>query len=489
MPVRQGGSGLGGQFGGAVIWIERRATPVPSLPVPARSDIQGLDDLYGAWINHANTRVFQLDRQRFAVSKLPNASSAYDSDAYSPLPLTGDFVLKVDFGLSSAGDGVYGLSTDPLSASDDTNMTHRLRAQSGNQLAWWKSGSLAGGFITATAPYWIYRVAGTIYFASGPTAGTLHDSIADSTTYYADSSYFFDQLEYEAGGGHVVSIYSGTLLRAYTLAADVGSYALTGTATGVSRTRALVATLGSYAITGTATGLNLGHNLVAAVGSYSLTGTATNLTRTRKLVAAIGSYTATGTATNFRIARRLVEAVGSYTITGTATALRTARRLTAAVGSYSLTGTATALKTTRRLTAAVGSYTISGTATGLKSGRQLAATPGAYAYNGTAVTLTYTPVSPGNVIHATPGSYSITGNTVQLIRGRRLNIAPGTYLLQGYEAQLIHDAIWAAADPVSGTWTGPDPVAATWTPETPTAPTWINQSQSESNWEIQDGNL
>lgn len=232
------------------------------------------------------------------------------------------------------------------------------------------------------------------------------------------------------------------------------------------------------------------YSLAADIGSYSLSGTAVGLKISRSLTLVPGSYALTGTATSLRIARRQVESVGSYSITGTATNLRIARRLVEAVGSYNITGTATALRVARKLAEASGSYSITGTATGLKSGRQLATSPGAYVYSGTAVTLTYTPASiGGNILTATPGSYSIAGSTVQLIRGRRLNIASGSYLLQGYEVQLIHDAIWAAADPVAGTWVGPDPIEATWTPETVTDPIWVNQSQSVPNWETQDGNL
>ena len=72
---------------------------------------------------------------------------------------------------------------------------------------------------------------------------------------------------------------SGT---AYTLTADVGSYAVTGTSATITVGRRLTANVGSYTVTGTAATLTkntgpMNYTLTAASGSYVITGTDANL--------------------------------------------------------------------------------------------------------------------------------------------------------------------------------------------------------------------
>jgi uncharacterized protein YsxB (DUF464 family) len=80
----------------------------------------------------------------------------------------------------------------------------------------------------------------------------------------------------------------------YTLAADAGSYAMTGTAASLELGREVVAATGSYTLTGAAIALELGREVTADAGSYLLTGSAASLELGREIVAAIGSYLLTG---------------------------------------------------------------------------------------------------------------------------------------------------------------------------------------------------
>ena len=81
----------------------------------------------------------------------------------------------------------------------------------------------------------------------------------------------------------------------YTLTAEAGSYALTGTAAALKFNRVLAAASGSYTVTGTTTALKFNRVLVAASGSYSVSGTAVAFKRTYVMPAASGSYSVSGT--------------------------------------------------------------------------------------------------------------------------------------------------------------------------------------------------
>lgn len=167
-------------------------------------------------------------------------------------------------------------------------------------------------------------------------------------------------------GGLGVAPASGT----FTLTADAGSYALTGTANALTRG-------GDY--------------LTADSGTYALTGTNNVLRTGNWLVADAGTYTLTGTAAGY-IVTFVNSTPGSYTLTGTAAALRAGNRIIGNAGSYTLTGTAAVLSTegTFYLIADVGAFVLSGTAASLlQANRTMSAIPGSFAYSGSTAALTY----------------------------------------------------------------------------------------------------
>jgi hypothetical protein len=64
------------------------------------------------------------------------------------------------------------------------------------------------------------------------------------------------------------------------------------------------------------------YSVAAAVGSFTLSGIAVNLNYARQMVAAVGSFTLTGVAVTFRTGKGIVADVGSFILTGVSALLR-----------------------------------------------------------------------------------------------------------------------------------------------------------------------
>lgn len=109
--------------------------------------------------------------------------------------------------------------------------------------------------------------------------------------------------------------------QAYTLAAESGSYALTGSAATLKAARMMAAASGAYALTGSAATLKRAFTMPAASGAYALTGSGADLRVTRNMNAEAGSYALTGSPAALRAARRLAAESGAYVLTGSPTDL------------------------------------------------------------------------------------------------------------------------------------------------------------------------
>lgn len=157
----------------------------------------------------------------------------------------------------------------------------------------------------------------------------------------------------------------------YTLTADAGSYALTGTAANLEYGRALDAAAGSFTLSGTDASLEYGYSLTAEAGSFALSGQDAALEFGYALDAEAGSYALTG-----QDATLTYTPVGGYT-------------LVAEAGSYSVSGTDATLNLGISLTAEAGSFTISGQDASLEFGYLLDAEPGSFAFTGSDGTLVY----------------------------------------------------------------------------------------------------
>jgi len=189
---------------------------------------------------------------------------------------------------------------------------------------------------------------------------------------------------------------------AYSLAADVGTYTLTG----------------QDAI------LRYGHVLTAAAGSYTLTGQAATLSRDRRLACATGSYTITGQAASL-LATRVLFALPDTRLGGTvysflgfaalgqvAIGQSTSDTVAAPATTYAITGYDTVLRRGISLTAAPGAYTLTGQIAGSYFTRAIIAGTGTYTINGQAAPSIIT-------MPAAAGSYTLTGQDVTFNRVRK----------------------------------------------------------------------
>lgn len=149
-------------------------------------------------------------------------------------------------------------------------------------------------------------------------------------------------------GGFVLSGTSAALLRGIRLTAGAGTFTLSGTAAGLYRGLKLTTGLGAFTLTGTAATLTKtssgAYVLAADAGSFALTGAAVGFRAARLLAALPGGYTLTGTIAGFQTARKLTAGVGLFAFAGTDTELthHLAARLIAEAGAFNFTGYAAA---------------------------------------------------------------------------------------------------------------------------------------------------
>lgn len=200
---------------------------------------------------------------------------------------------------------------------------------------------------------------------------------------------------------------------AYEIAADGGTYAITGAAATFDVTRTIAADGGTYSITGAAAGLTVGREVSAGSGSYAITGAAAGLTATRVITADGGAYSITGASVTFDVARTIAAGSGVYTITGADATLTHGtdvdKEIVADGGTYTITGAAAGLLAGRVLEAGSGTYSITGAAAGLLAGRAIQADGGTYAITGADAGLFTT-----RTLSANGGTYVITGANVSL---------------------------------------------------------------------------
>jgi hypothetical protein len=251
------------------------------------------------------------------------------------------------------------------------------------------------------------------------TGETSNPSIANNAQ---DSAAVFVALEEVSGG--------------YTIAADAGSYAVTGTAASLEYGREVAAVAGSYAITGQAATLRRALPITALAGSYAITGTAASLEYGREVAAAAGSYAITGTAATLRRALPLTAVAGSYALTGQDASLEFGREVVATGGSYALNGQPALLEFGYEVAAAAGAYALTGADASLEFGREVEAVGGSYAVDGANATLVYSAIAAAYEVDADAGSYAIAGQPALLEVGYEVAGAAGSYEVTGSDATL-----------------------------------------------------
>jgi hypothetical protein len=225
---------------------------------------------------------------------------------------------------------------------------------------------------------------------------------------------------------------------AYSIAAEYGSYTLTGQAAAARAARQLAAAQGSYSLSGAAAGLPRGLRVAAEQGSYALTGQDAAVRAARVMLAAQGSYSINGQSATLRAARQLAAEQGTYDLTGQAAGLQYGRKVTAEPGAYALTGQDAAVQSARVMLAAQGSYSINGqdAALGYDAAEKiLAATSGIYTLDGQTANL-----RAARRALAEAGAYVVTGQDAAPTRLARLPLVTGAYEVAGQDVALLLDA-------------------------------------------------
>jgi hypothetical protein len=217
--------------------------------------------------------------------------------------------------------------------------------------------------------------------------------------------------------------------------------------------KTLAADSGSFAVSGTAASLEHGRKLSAAAGSFSFSGTAATLTKATPLVAGSGSFLFSGTAATLRATRLLSAGAGSYAFTGTAASLEHGWRLSAETTSFAFSGTAATFFRTYRLTAETGGFAFGGTAASLEYGRLFSALSGSYSFSGSDATLTKAGAGQ-TILAADGGSFAFSGSASLLTVLRKVIAESAIYVVTGQDATLTVAPVVAEPTPRRGgaTW-------------------------------------
>lgn len=102
----------------------------------------------------------------------------------------------------------------------------------------------------------------------------------------------------------------------YTIAAEMGSFALSGNATRVLASRLIPAVYGTFTETGMNAGVYVGRKVIGTYQTYSLTGNATSFLHGYYISSSYGAYTVTGNSAAIIRSARLSSVFGSFLLTG-----------------------------------------------------------------------------------------------------------------------------------------------------------------------------
>jgi hypothetical protein len=138
-----------------------------------------------------------------------------------------------------------------------------------------------------------------------------------------------------------------------TLAADAGSYILTGTAVTLRATRKIAAGVSIYGYTGSSAVLRIGRTLIMGASSYAVTGQPVLFHTNRRVIASPAAYAVTGQTVGFLRGRRAIAGSAAYVLTGTDANLTkvTSKILALGAGVYNVGGQPVGFVVTRRLQA------------------------------------------------------------------------------------------------------------------------------------------
>jgi len=307
-----------------------------------------------------------------------------------------------------------------------------------------------GGYVTIAA-----SGTGLITAGTNPVVNT-NSTTPNSITVTADAAgtYTIRMVGAPTSGGSYTVISatrSVTVLNAYAITANSGTYSQTGQAATITKAHVLPADNGSYSLTGQAATIDYvagpsGYEVIADSGTYSLTGQTATITYLQNfpIAADFGTYSVSGQAATLLKSNILVAEQGTYTQTGQdATVFYGVPPRRASLlmedGSFLLQEDDSKLLTEPveyMVISNNGTITITGQSADLSRSYNVAVDAGSYTLTGQTATVIKT-----TILNASSGTYSVTGQSATILRDVLLTAQHGTYPVTGQDATIVQDYV------------------------------------------------
>lgn len=374
----------------------------------------------------------------------------------------GDGALQVWFRLASLGINDIGIFGDwtTTGATDRAQIIKRSPGTGDQHRVIWDDGTavaVTGAALTTNTTYkstFTWNSSTGYLYKNGASDGSasVSDGVFDSAQSFILGSYY-DLASDRHLNGYVGEararrsyLSSDWVATEYNNQSAPGTFAAAGTPEAVGGgAYSLTADTGGFAATGTAAGLIASRKLAADSQSYALGGQSANLVRSFALLAESGDFTVSGGAASLLADRALTAALGAYSLSGIDAGLTYTPvgnySITADAGAFALTGAGAAILADRALAADAQSYALTGIDAALtytpSGAYSLAADSGSFALTGAAVTLTYTPAGSYSM-PADSVAFGVTGHDAGLLADRVNTAEAGSFALTGVDAALAY---------------------------------------------------
>lgn len=224
---------------------------------------------------------------------------------------------------------------------------------------------------------------------------------------------------------------AGTPTPDYTITAETGTFALTGTATTFASNYRVTAAPGAFSLTGNASGLYATRLVTADPATFTLAGTDTNILYNRAILAEPGAFTLAGNAAALLASFKVTADPAAYTVTANDAALSRMLRLACEPGTFALSGNDANLLVSYVLAAQTQAYTVTGNAADILKTYLLLADAGAFTLNGQNAEL-----RQQYRIAAQTAALTLNASPAAILARYRLAVEPGGYVLAGLDADI-----------------------------------------------------
>ena len=220
-----------------------------------------------------------------------------------------------------------------LAATKTVAHTIRFNASSTVVINTWSVTGTAGNLVTVDS-----NSAGTrrTFTLTNITSGIDYLSVKDIGI--TSPNLFYVGANSTNGGNNLNVIFTAAPGIGYVISANNGTYAVTGQAATINKSRLLLGDFGLYTVTGQSATINKGVSLFGDFGVYAVTGQAATITKSRLLLGNFGVYTVTGQSATINRSRLLLGNFGTYAVTGQAATISKSILLSGNFGTYTVTG-------------------------------------------------------------------------------------------------------------------------------------------------------